>query len=133
MIQLVGCGVVDAEDHLNSGGSRSVSPLAIRFGCIPSSNNLKNHPFQSFDPQISLVDTPRYDVRQSRQGVGFRRCDKQEDVFPSEQVRVTENFHLYMPFETIQEDMVSVRNDIVSVDKGVVTKAEQKLTCGVPP
>lgn len=51
------------------------------------------------------------------------------DDKPSEGLRISEPFHWYMPFETIKEDMASVRNDIVMVGKDLVSKGK-RLECG---
>jgi len=45
-------------------------------------------------------------------------------------IRVTESFRWSMPFETFQEDLRSVRNDILDVGKGLVWKGKQSLQCG---
>lgn len=48
---------------------------------------------------------------------------------PTRGLRVSENFHWYMPFETLNEDIASVKNDIVLVGKGIVSSAK-RLDCG---
>ena len=45
-------------------------------------------------------------------------------------IRVTESFRWSMPFETFQEDMKSVRNDIVEVGLGIALKGKECLQCG---
>ena len=45
-------------------------------------------------------------------------------------IRVTESFRWSMPFETFQEDMKSVRNDIFEVGLGIAVKGRECLRCG---
>lgn len=47
-------------------------------------------------------------------------------------IRVTESFRWSMPFETLREDLQSVRNDLVDVGKGIVSHGKQSLQCGAP-
>jgi hypothetical protein len=44
-------------------------------------------------------------------------------------MRVSEKFHWYMPFETLKEDMASVKDDILMVGKDIVSKGK-RLECG---
>jgi len=45
--------------------------------------------------------------------------------------RVSEEFHWYMPFETLSEDMKAVHNDITDLGKGILSKGKH-LECNVP-
>lgn len=45
-------------------------------------------------------------------------------------IRINENFHWKMPFETFTEDIRSVRNDILDIGKGIVSQGKQGLQCG---
>jgi hypothetical protein len=126
-----GCGALSSVIHDND--------------FVSSGTNL-----QRFDSKITFTDTPRKkqdnvgwllesnnrglqdNIKEEIEVVADNDNDddnESDNIVADEDllefIRISEGFHWMMPFETIREDFVSVRNDILSVGKGVVESARQ--------
>jgi hypothetical protein len=107
------------------------------FGGISGGGGCANGPVRSFDTTITFSDKQHQTQQQyhEQQRIPLRKsssiCDSQEED-EHQYIRVAESFNWLVPFETFEEDMSSVQNDIMVVGKGVMSQSK-RFHCGSLP
>lgn len=118
------CGAIETDDQPpNLPTCGDISPISGVVRC-------QGNKIRSFDSRITFTDDePVHSTRHTKGNRRHHGKNSQRWNHEDPYIGDDEGFHWMMPFQTIREDITSVREDIVCVGKSVVSRAEKQFTC----
>ena len=107
------------EDHV-ADAKTNVESAVRHLGCFTGREQIMCGSSLAFEDSVGMNPSLRHGSTAT--------AEQMNEEYPD--LRVSETFHWYMPFETLSEDITAVQKDVLGLGKNLISNA--KFKCGTP-